>query len=933
MVNPVDLKWLDGSAPVSTPTGTSFGIPWNQGEIDKTTPISLNASGQSQKQRTEAQHPSWPDGSLKWTGHTVPANTGLSDTLTLQTGTPAEPSTPVSVADNGKTITVKTGDFSVVFNKSTNVLINSISSAGKAQVSNGTLVVHVQDAPDEPELTGPRPTVKESTGKIESVVVEQSGPVRAVIKVTGKYTGEHSPFLPWTVRFYIAAGATALRMVHFFIYDADQNKDFIKGLGLRFTTPLTDEFYNRHIRFVSADGGIWGEPVLVMSGLRRDATAAVLLPQFEGTATSDISTWPTSITPFVSELAVWSDYTLDQLSSEYFTIAKRTNAGRAASFIPHAGFGTRASGVGCVGGATGGSVVFGLPKLVLRCAPSSNQAEIRTYNAALIALKDFRDSHMIIVTLYIIQPSKRLAKEEAERQGIDVGTSHEVKGSAGGELAHLLKDFRERTTDALLQIDVNYLTVGRTMNPLLGSDHFLSLPRPDILQGTPAGVPDTTTLAAHDFDVDTRTGFMPPQSPPSRLPLTWESWEESLAEAQRLRLQLGDTPNLSEHERMKSESWRSHVRSLDIIAIDDLKTSELYLRRAHHVLGWILHFYIHSLPPDAPVVIPPPITLPLLQVSAELQLPPVLTYSDDVLYNWELKREQSVYQPTPALDNLRCQTLFTGTTDEEEFYLSSARIELAGVAALELMQVIMDEAFVGDDIAIRRITEYLLSLSTTIQELRLLLLAVREGCNPDVFYHHIRPWFRGVDSDPLKRPWIFEGIEADTSLQQPTELSGPSAGQSSLVHALDIFLGVDQYSHSNSLTGSSSATAKKAFLDRMQLYMPRHHRTFLNHLSANPRPLREIVATRNDVGLRDAYNTAVLALKEFRDAHMIIVAQFIIGPSRRPAPSISVATIRSDIKKDYGPSEAPLKGTGGTELVNFLKGVRDRTAGAVLPSI
>lgn len=46
MVNPVDLKWLDGKAPVSTPTGTSFGVPWNQGEIDKTTPISLTAGGQ-----------------------------------------------------------------------------------------------------------------------------------------------------------------------------------------------------------------------------------------------------------------------------------------------------------------------------------------------------------------------------------------------------------------------------------------------------------------------------------------------------------------------------------------------------------------------------------------------------------------------------------------------------------------------------------------------------------------------------------------------------------------------------------------------------------------------------------------------------------------------------------------------------------------------
>ncbi|KAF8072251.1 Indoleamine 2,3-dioxygenase [Lyophyllum atratum] len=473
------------------------------------------------------------------------------------------------------------------------------------------------------------------------------------------------------------------------------------------------------------------------------------------------------------------------------------------------------------------------------------------------------------------------------------------------------------------------------MNSDLGSSHFLSLPRPDVLAGPPAGVPDTTTLAAHDFDVDTRTGFMPPQPPLSRLPLEWESWESTLDEARRLQLKLGDTPNISDDEREKSETWRRHVRNLAILPITKLQTSELYLRRGHHVLGFILHFYIHSLPPDAQVVIPASIALPMLQVSAQLQLPPVLTYSDNVLYNWELKSTPTNPDSVPALDNLRSQTLFTGTTDEEEFYLTSSRIELKGVEALELMQIIMDEAFVGDDIATRRITEYLQKLSTVIQELRSLLLAVRDTCNPDIFYHLIRPWFRGVDSDPNNRPWVFEGIEADQTLQLPTELSGPSAGQSSLVHALDIFLGVDQYSHSSSLTGSSTsfATKKSAFLDRMQLYMPRHHRTFLNHLSGNPRPLRTLVSSSNNPELLEAYNAAVLALKEFRDAHMIIVALYIIGPSRRQALSATdtTALVRPDFKKDYG-SVDDLKGTGGTELARFLKDVRDRTAGAVMPA-
>lgn len=99
---------------------------------------------------------------------------------------------------------------------------------------------------------------------------------------------------------------------------------------------------------------------------------------------------------------------------------------------------------------------------------------------------------------------------------------------------------------------------------LLSPDHFLSLPRPDILFGPPQGVPDTTTLAAHDFDVDNRTGFMPPQPPLARLPAAWESWEQTLDEAVEKKLQLGDKPGLSQSEMMVSQLWRWSVREVSL---------------------------------------------------------------------------------------------------------------------------------------------------------------------------------------------------------------------------------------------------------------------------------------------------------------------------------------------------------------------------------
>ena len=104
----------------------------------------------------------------------------------------------------------------------------------------------------------------------------------------------------------------------------------------------------------------------------------------------------------------------------------------------------------------------------------------------------------------------------------------------------------------------------------IDSAHFLSLPRPDVLTGPPPGVVDTTTLAAHDFDVDTRTGFMPPQAPLRRLPVDWEPWEEVLDDAVRRKLQLGDRLDLDEGEKINSEVWRVSVREVGVFFISFL---------------------------------------------------------------------------------------------------------------------------------------------------------------------------------------------------------------------------------------------------------------------------------------------------------------------------------------------------------------------------
>ena len=122
------------------------------------------------------------------------------------------------------------------------------------------------------------------------------------------------------------------------------------------------------------------------------------------------------------------------------------------------------------------------------------------------------------------------------------------------------------TTTTIANVPVSYPAFFPThTSATLPENHFLAQPRPDVLEGvTPDGIVDTSTLAAHDFDVDPRTGFMPPQPPLARLPLTWEPWEYSLEEAMKRKLKLGDDPMLADAEKDNAEQWRNIIRQVRI---------------------------------------------------------------------------------------------------------------------------------------------------------------------------------------------------------------------------------------------------------------------------------------------------------------------------------------------------------------------------------
>ena len=411
------------------------------------------------------------------------------------------------------------------------------------------------------------------------------------------------------------------------------------------------------------------------------------------------------------------------------------------------------------------------------------------------------------------------------------------------------------------------------------------------------------------------------------------------------------------------------------------------VRRAHLVISFLAHFYLHSQPTitrqptqhwasrwlfpdwnrsfqqsryaeaDEDEIssreealgqhldeIPASLSRPWVQASRILGVPPILTYATTVLWNWAL------IDPTQGVSpqNVRILETFTDTESERHFYLTSLLIEMRGVEALGLMRRSLDEIFLDDSLSTQRVTSYLSKLMTVINDLTQLLANVKTNCTPEIFYWDIRPWFRGADASLAGRGWLYAGVGSQDTRRH---LSGPSAGQSTLIHALDIFLSVDHSVRTTrdkqeSEAAKSSAKKDATFMERMSFYMPQHHRQFLNHLqnitlvrSDDTEDSQEITRDdslnsvrgfvlahiESDHRLSQSYNDALSALKLLRDEHMRVAALYIISQARRPRPMA-----KQQVPIPASADTEELRGTGGTDLVRFLKACRSNTTAALL---
>lgn len=347
------LGWLETLEPAYA-AGQTWGLPWPKGTVNASDSFALvDEAGAKQPLQTWPTA-YWPDGSVKWTAHATASGQKFGQKFSLQKSASPKASKTVSVKEQGDIFIVDTGLIRCVIGKRGDQIIQSITRSGKTLLQNARFLGQSQSQADYE--FGEAPALETFSAKITRSTLEQKGPLRAVIKLEGVHTRGAREWLPFSLRLYFYAGGESVKISHTFIYDGDEYKDFIRAMGLRFEVPQRDELYNRHVRFVGENSGLWAESPLGITGLRRDPGKAVRDAQIEGRATPPIAEWDKRVSDRMQWIPVWNDYTLSQLSANGFAIKKRTKVGHA--WID-ADQGTHASGIAYVGGVSGG-VLFGM---------------------------------------------------------------------------------------------------------------------------------------------------------------------------------------------------------------------------------------------------------------------------------------------------------------------------------------------------------------------------------------------------------------------------------------------------------------------------------------------------------------------------------------------------------------------------------------------
>lgn len=244
---------------------TTWGCCWDKRTVKSVEELVLKTSGGTCIPMQSRVTAWWPDGSIKWTAHTADASL-MGDTAVVESDSMncnKEIQVQIEIHETEYGWYIDNGFFNFHVQRSGKNIFEKVVADKKEVIAAADCILLLEERSfaDGEETR----TTRQYVGKVDKVSVVEKGPLQAVIKYEGTHCRNGEEKIPFVIYMKLGFNDRQFRFTHTFFYDGDEDKDFLKGLGVRFHIPMEGALYNRHVN-LQGDYGCMHEAVAQLLG-------------------------------------------------------------------------------------------------------------------------------------------------------------------------------------------------------------------------------------------------------------------------------------------------------------------------------------------------------------------------------------------------------------------------------------------------------------------------------------------------------------------------------------------------------------------------------------------------------------------------------------------------------------------------------------------
>ena len=266
----------------------------------------------------------WPDGTVKWTAHTADSAL-LADEIEVRAVAGGKGGHTelqlLTVERQGGKIIIHAGAAEVVLEEGTGSLLSRFSFRGTEVLTGAepVLLLEEHDKGREEEFV----RIRKYKALILGITLEERGPLQAVIRYEGTHIREDGERrIPFIIRMRIGYDSPELGFEHTFLYDGEEDRDFLKGLGIRFLAPLSGPVYNRHVKF-EGDYGVFHESCAQLLSWRPRVPDGIYEAQMRGEMLCPEGEDGEVVNTVLRDMPFWDEFVFTQDSVSHFSVKKK----------------------------------------------------------------------------------------------------------------------------------------------------------------------------------------------------------------------------------------------------------------------------------------------------------------------------------------------------------------------------------------------------------------------------------------------------------------------------------------------------------------------------------------------------------------------------------------------------------------------------------